>query len=160
MKLSSQLNVRESMYLLSYFCNAMYAKGCLIYINFILCSWYTLIPISHEHALYRMRWYYHDKFLLYSLHFIYWATTMTILSLALLLGAKSDDSTVYTTSEDYFRAVCEALMLFLITMSFIRDILLISMWAYNNPCAKLGWSMHESSGYMHSCMCLKSKGTG
>ena len=52
---------------------------------------------------------------------------MTILSLALLLGAKSNDSTVYTTRVDYFRAVCEALMLFLITMSFIRDILLISM---------------------------------
>ena len=30
---------------------------------------------------------------------------MTMLSLALLLGAKSDDSTVYTTPEDHFRAL-------------------------------------------------------
>ena len=60
-----------------------------------------------------------------SLNFIYWSVTLIVLSLALILGATSNDSTIYTTPVDYFRAVCEGLMLLLITTTAIRDILLI-----------------------------------
>lgn len=65
--------------------------------------------------------------LFYSLNFIYWVVTITVMLTALILGAQSREPTVYNTPEDYFRAVCEALMVLLITISAIRDLVLISV---------------------------------
>ena len=52
---------------------------------------------------------------------------MAVLSTALFLAAADDQSIIYKHPLDYFRAICEGLMLLLITIEAIRDIMLLFM---------------------------------
>ena len=51
---------------------------------------------------------------------------MALLSSALLLAVTSDDPpTSYSDPVDYFRAICEGLILLMITIAMMRDIVLL-----------------------------------
>lgn len=50
---------------------------------------------------------------------------MAALSTALVLAAMKNDPTAYDQPVDIFRAMCEGLTLLLITLSLLKDILLI-----------------------------------
>ena len=67
-------------------------------------------------------------FITCSIKLICWMITRALLSSALLLAAASHDPpTDYNEPVDYFRAVCEGLILLVITIRTMRDIMLLFM---------------------------------
>ena len=70
----------------------------------------------------------------HSIHFIYWMIAMIAITVALVLAASEPDPENYDHHLDNFRAVCEAVAVFMVTCAALTEVYHIYLYVFLCTC--------------------------